>query len=335
MQSQDSPEDHPSSQHMFTARVEQQQQRDKHELLVWYNDVRSALLAEWEEGRAEQVSSWAAQREEMQQQLDSYRSAAVESDVLIGKYEQYLDRLSGGHHRSSQRYLQARALQAWRRWSTGKRTGRAGRRQAHAHYNTRKLQCHVLRSWRAWSVRTSKSKAADRMREATEAGERAAWAAANAIIADVQARLEASQAEVKEVGAAKQRMEQAMKRSFMRGVCALNLEALQVMKRGAPQEDPRSAPLDEAESMPEEEPAAQPAQQIKAYPGAYASSSPMPAATHLAQECVQVGIAEQLQGKMSSLGLTADSSSMLQPYGITPMSFQGRQPSGLLDRLGL
>ena len=59
---------------------------------VWYNDVRAALLAEWEEGRSEQISSWAAEREQLQLQLESYRSAANESDVLIGKYEQYLDR---------------------------------------------------------------------------------------------------------------------------------------------------------------------------------------------------------------------------------------------------
>ena len=80
------------------------------------------------------------------------------------------------------------------------------------------------------------------MREATEAGERAAWAAANAIIAEVQAQLEASQAEVREVNAAKHRMEQAMKRSFMRGVCALNLEVGHLHYPPPPPPSPSPAP---------------------------------------------------------------------------------------------
>ena len=74
---------------------------------------------------------------------------------------------------------------------------------------------------------------ANRVGEAREAGERVAWAAANAIIADVQGRLEAAQAEVREVAAAKQHMEQAMKRSFMRGVCALNLEVQSIRQNHA------------------------------------------------------------------------------------------------------
>ena len=70
---------------------------------------------------------------------------------------------------------------------------------------------------------------AQRLQKAHEAGKAAAWTDCEVVVARVEGDLAAAHQAIQQERAARERLEQEMKRAFMRGVCALNIE----VRRGA------------------------------------------------------------------------------------------------------
>ena len=65
---------------------------------------------------------------------------------------------------------------------------------------------------------------AQRLQQAHEAGKAAAWTDCEVVVARVEGDLAAAHQAIQQERAARERLEQEMKRAFMRGVCALNIE---------------------------------------------------------------------------------------------------------------
>ena len=63
-----------------------------------------------------------------------------------------------------------------------------------------------------------------RLQQAHEAGKAAAWTDCEVVIARVEGDLAAARQAIQQERAARERLEQEMKRAFMRGVCTLNIE---------------------------------------------------------------------------------------------------------------
>lgn len=65
---------------------------------------------------------------------------------------------------------------------------------------------------------------AQRLQQAHQAGKAAAWTDCKVVVARVEGDLAAAHQAIQQERAARERLEQEMKRAFMRGVCALNIE---------------------------------------------------------------------------------------------------------------
>eukprot|EP00887_Chlorella_sp_A99_P007311 scaffold2.g7311.t1 len=127
------------------------------------------------------------------------------------------------------------AQMAWRTWrahvAMRQRVAKGAQAAAH-HYDVGRLQQAVFRRWRAASQEGMRTK----LKEQRAAAARAEAQCQELATAgqELAARLEAAEEQARATEAERQRLEQDMRKAFMRGVCALNIEAMAVMKRGLP-----------------------------------------------------------------------------------------------------
>jgi centrosomal protein POC5 len=123
------------------------------------------------------------------------------------------------------------AFQRWRAHLLEKKRRRAAALAATAHSN-RTLLLAVLRDWRS----NARASFRERMHAELDArwaeGAQSEAAKFGVLLARLQSELEDARAALERETGARVEAEERFKQAFMRGVCALNFEALNVLKNG-------------------------------------------------------------------------------------------------------
>ncbi|KAG2455136.1 hypothetical protein HYH02_000955 [Chlamydomonas schloesseri] len=117
------------------------------------------------------------------------------------------------------------------------------------------LKRNVFRGWFRVAMREHRVTVNNRYIQEVEKAKRLIHEHYQGQIADLQRMLADAHAQLEREAEARNRLEDNMKRAFMRGVCALNIEAMNVMKRGAPPGGANPFPI----NLPPVEPAGGPA----------------------------------------------------------------------------
>lgn len=156
---------------------------------------------------------------------------------------------------------------AWREQAmlSAQRRRRAAR--AEEWYQQVHLKRNVLRGWFRAAMREHRVTLNNRYIQEVENAKRLIHEHYRGQIGDLERLLAEAHQQLEQEAEARNRLEENMKRAFMRGVCALNIEAMQLMKRGAPPggANPFGIPM-----PPSSEPAQQPAEAAAgAQPGRY------------------------------------------------------------------
>ncbi|PNH12700.1 Centrosomal protein POC5, partial [Tetrabaena socialis] len=101
-------------------------------------------------------------------------------------------------------------------------------------YNQVHLKRNVFRAWFREAMREHRVTVNNRYIQEVENAKRLIHDHYKGQLGDLERLLADSHARLEQEAEARARLEDNMKRAFMRGVCALNIEAMTIMKRGAP-----------------------------------------------------------------------------------------------------
>ncbi|WIA39262.1 hypothetical protein OEZ86_005384 [Tetradesmus obliquus] len=200
--------------------------------------VKGHMLASLDAAVASEQDAGASRLAAKQAEVDILKDELHATQKQLARTDTHLDRLCDAYAQKQEEVLDTRAqLRAWFVWRCHiARQRRLARQamQAEQYY----VKCWLLgRAWDRWA-----GSARSRYRQlVTQRAEQEREAAAAALgsthaqeVAVLRGEIEALQEQLQQDAAARNRMEEDMKRAFMRGVTAINLEAVQMMRRGAP-----------------------------------------------------------------------------------------------------
>ncbi|KAL0039906.1 hypothetical protein WJX77_011300 [Trebouxia sp. C0004] len=210
----------------------------KKEIMGFFLDSKAKLTFEGRAlAEAEQLKG-AAELAESQARLESLKQELHHERQVTAKTEAVLDRVASSYatarHYAHQNHLVALAMFEWHSFARQQKAMRQHLRQAVKHYDSRKLQGQVFQHWKRWCNLEGRSNRQEVIQRKEEVAKQAAWEEAGVIIEDLTAALSDAQQQLRKERAARDQLEEDMKQSFMRSVCAINLEAMSVMKRGMP-----------------------------------------------------------------------------------------------------
>ncbi|DBB17337.1 TPA: hypothetical protein ACH3X3_014380 [Trebouxia sp. C0006] len=210
----------------------------KKEIMGFFLDSKAKLTFEGRSlAEAEQLKG-AAELAESQARLESLKQELHRERQVTAKTEAILDRAASSYatarHYAHRNHLVALAMFEWHSFARQQKAMRQHLRQAVKHYDSRKLQGQVIQHWKHWCNLEGRTNRQEVLQRKEEAAKQAAWGQAGVIIEDLKAALADAQQQLRKERAARDQLEEDMKQSFMRSVCAINLEAMSVMKRGMP-----------------------------------------------------------------------------------------------------
>ncbi|KAL3133781.1 hypothetical protein ABBQ32_008261 [Trebouxia sp. C0010 RCD-2024] len=210
----------------------------KKEIMGFFLDSKAKLtyegraLAEAEQRKgASQLAESQARLEAVKQELHHERQISARSDALLNRVTASY---ATARHYAHRNHLVALAMFGWHSFARQQKAMRQHLRQAVKHYDGRKLQGQVFLHWKRWCNLEGRSNRQEVLNRKMQAAKEAAWAEAGLVIHDLKAALVGANEQLSQERAARDQLEEDMKQSFMRSVCAINLEAMSVMKRGMP-----------------------------------------------------------------------------------------------------
>ncbi|KAM6944980.1 centrosomal protein POC5 [Lycodopsis pacificus] len=203
---------------------------------MWSNNLKSNVLTElrkWKLAFMEQHKlemrkereRYAAQTADLRSELDSlkgllhtYETSNQRKDEVIVNLSQVLDRQKEKHEKM-------RAFTHWRIQHTEAKEEARAAQAAQQHYNLQ-LKKKVWLGWHSliqkhWKVKVERACRARAEEVCTRLS-----AEYEAKLAEHCEAIEKAQAEIQRLRLERERYEESMKKAFMRGVCALNIEAL-------------------------------------------------------------------------------------------------------------
>eukprot|EP00803_Ostreobium_quekettii_P008958 evm.model.scf_2531EXC.2 EVM.evm.TU.scf_2531EXC.2 scf_2531EXC:16861-18265(-) len=121
-------------------------------------------------------------------------------------------------------------FQAWRQWVGDARRMKLRLRRALYFYDVKYLKRGSFECWRGWTRSQQRANAKERVRERVAAARAGIEEEFRGRVRDLEGRLGEMEERLREERALRKRQEEEMRKAFMRGVCALNLEALGVMR---------------------------------------------------------------------------------------------------------
>ncbi|KAF8064553.1 AVT1D [Scenedesmus sp. PABB004] len=200
--------------------------------------VKARLLASLEEAVAEEAGVGATRLAAKQAEAELVRTELAAAQAQLERGSACLARLAGGYAAKAEAALDARSFAAaWFIWRAHIARQRRLARQALAaqHFYVRRWL--LGRAWARWAGaarRNYRKLVADRAAQQRASEVAALGAAHDAAAAALRAEVEALQAQLAGEAEARAALEEEYKRAFMRGVTAINLEAVTLMRRGAP-----------------------------------------------------------------------------------------------------
>uniref|UniRef100_A0A1A7XET5 Centrosomal protein POC5 n=1 Tax=Iconisemion striatum TaxID=60296 RepID=A0A1A7XET5_9TELE len=219
------------------------------------------------ERHAVQTAGLKAEFESLKELLHTYETSNQRKDEVIMNLSQVLDR-------QKEKLEKMRSFMHWRLQHTEAKEEAHAAQVAQQHYNMQ-LKKKVWLGWHGliqkhWKVtveRACRSRAEEVCtRLSTEYESR---------LAEHCEALEKAQAEILRLQVERERSEESMKKAFMRGVCALNMEALSMFQsaEGRPEQLPVHEQHDSL--LPEDEPRSASLAHLQPYPSTSARFSPV------------------------------------------------------------
>lgn len=129
------------------------------------------------------------------------------------------------------------AVLSWQKWmnyAAGEARLKTKTQRALNWYNLRYLKGRVFRSWKEWVRSEIRSNRKERILQKVQVARDEIESHFQCKLAVLEEENSSLKSQLEDEAKARDMMEEDMKQAFMRGVCALNLEALTVMKRGVP-----------------------------------------------------------------------------------------------------
>ncbi|KAM3611425.1 uncharacterized protein V6R79_018381 [Siganus canaliculatus] len=251
----------------------------------WSNNLKSNVLTElrkWKlafreqhmlelrkekERCAAQTAGLESELGSLKELLHTYETSNQRKDEVIANLSQVLDR-------QKEKLEKMRSFTHWRLKHTEAKEEALATQAARQHYNTQ-LKKKVWLGWRSvvqkhWKVKLERACRARAEEVCTRIS-----AEYEAKLAEHCDALEKAQAEIQRLRLERERYEESMKKAFMRGVCALNMEALTMFQttEGRPEQPPVH---DQHDSLPpQDEPASTSMAQLHPYPVSSTRFSPV------------------------------------------------------------
>eukprot|EP00891_Asterochloris_glomerata_P001646 jgi/Astpho2/1646/fgenesh1_pg.00032_%23_3_t len=194
--------------------------------------ARLSSQSESQAALARQQSDRAMQAK--QTEIEGLRETLAQDQATLQRYTVALAKLLGCYVAARDSKQVADIFIAWSHYAQGCRRKAKMLLVAGQHYTVGRLQRAVVLAWQKAAAHERRATVAQRLQQAHQAGKAAAWTDCEVVVARVEGDLAAAHQAIQQERAARERLEQEMKRAFMRGVCALNIEAMTVMKRGMP-----------------------------------------------------------------------------------------------------
>ncbi|KAF6258585.1 hypothetical protein COO60DRAFT_1701259 [Scenedesmus sp. NREL 46B-D3] len=200
--------------------------------------VKGHMLASMDAAVESERNAGTSRLAAKQAEVDILKGELHDIQQQLSRTDRHLDRLCAAYAEKQEAVLDTRAqLRAWYVWRGHIARQRRLARQAMQaeHYYVKRWL--LGRAWDRWAgrARSRYRQLVIQRAEQQHEEDAAALTATHALeVAALRAEVEALQEQLQQEAAARNRMEEDMKRAFMRGVTAINLEAVQMMRRGAP-----------------------------------------------------------------------------------------------------
>lgn len=251
---------------------------------TWSNNLKSNVLVElrkWKlafkeqhmlELRKEREKS-TAQTAALRSELDSLKELLQTYETSSQRKDEVIKNLSSVLDRQKEKLEKMRTFTQWRLKHTEAKEEALANQAAQQHYNMQ-LKKKVWSGWHSlvqkhWKVKVE------------QACQARAEEVCTRLSADYEAKLaehceaiEKAQAEMQRLRVERERYEESMKKAFMRGVCALNIEALGIFQNTDGHSDRTPVFDQQGDLPPHEEPWSSSGAQFQPYPATVAEYSP-------------------------------------------------------------
>ncbi|KAL0028252.1 hypothetical protein WJX79_004424 [Trebouxia sp. C0005] len=240
-------------------------------------------------------------RKSLKQELHRERQVTAKTEAVL---ERVASSYATARHYAHQNHLVALAMFEWHSFARQQKAMRQHLRQAVKHYDSRKLQGQVFQHWKRWCNVEGRTNRQEVIQRKEEAAKQAAWGEAGMVIEDLKAALADAQQQLRKERAARDQLEEDMKQSFMRSVCAINLEAMSVMKRGMPPAGVNPVPI--KVSVPA--PYASPVKQLGKQPdvASFAAAEPQQQGQDGAEEAQRSSVEGNAEDRLSVIEEESD-----------------------------
>ncbi|XP_059192546.1 centrosomal protein POC5 [Centropristis striata] len=252
---------------------------------TWSNNLKTNVLTElrkWKLAFMEQHKlekkkereRYAAQTAGLRSELDSLKGLLQTYETSNQRKDEVIVNLSQVLDRQKEKLEKMKAFTRWRLQHTEAKEEAHAAQLARQHYNLQ-LKKKVFFGWQSLIQKHWKVKVEQACRARAEEVCTRLSAEYEAKLAEHCEALERAQAEIQRLRLERERYEESMKKAFMRGVCALNMEALGMFQttEGRPEQPPSHNQHDNL--PPQDEPGSATLAQLHPYPVSSTRFSPV------------------------------------------------------------
>ncbi|KAG1671979.1 hypothetical protein FOA52_013351 [Chlamydomonas sp. UWO 241] len=219
----------------------------KKAVLDHFMETKSRMLAAQVSAIGDERRKCGAHMDVKQQEIEMLSSELRQGAKRIADQAEYINRmaiaLDTEKHRKRTLALKQRVFHGWGEFVFVSRRALVRMGKAVHHHEVEILQRAALRGWFRVAMKQSRITLRNKYAADLGAANDDMAAAYQGRLADSACALAAARAALLREQDARAALEEDMKQAFMRGVCALNIEAMSVMKRGAPPGGANPAPL--------------------------------------------------------------------------------------------
>ncbi|KAF5839732.1 hypothetical protein DUNSADRAFT_18732 [Dunaliella salina] len=219
-------------------------------------EVKAKMLAAQSQAVAEERRSNGAMISAKQAEIDLLRFELNQMTGRANKVTEVSRRLAAAFdfskHRRRQTGLFTQAFYCWRQFAILARQRKMRMARAQDWYQEVHLKRHVLRAWFRTAMQDHRVTVNVRAAQAVEQAKQGLAGQFVGHVEELRRQLHTAHGQLEQEQEARAKLEENMKQAFMRGVCALNIEAVGIMKRSGqhPQQPQQQPPAPSQGSNP-------------------------------------------------------------------------------------
>ncbi|KAL6765167.1 hypothetical protein V8C86DRAFT_2462408 [Haematococcus lacustris] len=218
--------------------IDRQHMQTKKAIVDQFMDIKSRMMQAQTLAVDEERRVGASKLAAKQAEIDLLRFELNQSTTRVNKQQDMLRGLATAYDLSKYRKrctsLVVQTFYCWRQHAILSRQ-RKQRWQRAVHWHAKEhLLRHVLRAWRYVAQQDGRITMAHSFQSELQAVKQQLHDQYTASMNELRQQLAEADAALSREAVLREKLEENMKQAFMRGVCALNIEAMSIMKRGAP-----------------------------------------------------------------------------------------------------